>query len=193
MVTSATPLTFSAAAATSSSNPLFAITIAGDVAPAGNASARTSWPTAASGATRNCSVEESPTFTPVAPKLRIAKITKPAIETITGRLLTPRPSFAQRPFSDLFTPPNFGTNGQNKPRPKTTIAAGKTTKAANIAITIPPATTKPRVLFPPSCAKSKVSRARATVPPEAKTAGVTPLSALFIAWWRSSFSSNSSR
>ena len=127
-----------------------AITIAGDVAPAGKASASTSWPTAASGATLNCSVEESPTFTPVAPKLKIARITKPAIETMTGRLLTPRPSLAQRPFSDLFTPPNFGTNGQNKPRPKTTIAAGRTTRAAYMAMMIPPATTSPRVRFPPS-------------------------------------------
>ena len=150
MVTSATPLTFSAADATSSSKPLLAITIAGDVDPAGKASANTSWPTAASGATRNCSVEESPTFTPVAPKLKIARMINPAIDTITGRLLTPRPSLAQRPFSDLFTPPNFGTKGQNKPRPKTTIAAGRTTKAANMAMIIPPATTSPRVRFPPS-------------------------------------------
>ena len=155
--------------------------MAGEVAPAGKASASTSWPIAASGATLNCSVEDRPTFTPVAPKLKIAKIAKPAIETITGRLLTPRPSFAQRPFSDLFTPPNFGTNGQNKPRPNTTIAAGSTTKAANIAMMIPPATTSPRVRLPPSCANSKVRRAKATVPPEANTAGVTPRSALFIA------------
>ena len=105
----------------------------------------------------------------------------PAIETITGRLLTPRPSLAQRPLSDLFTPPNFGINGQNKPLPKTTRAAGSTTRAANIAITIPPATTSPSVLLPPSSANRRVSSARATVPPEAIIAGATPRSALFIA------------
>ena len=118
---------------------------------------------------------------PPTPEASAPSTNTPRIETATGFLLTPRPSFAHSPLSLLFTPPNLGTNGQKRPRPKTTSAAGSTTKAEIIAITTPVAQTIPSERFPARSAKVRVSNARVTVEPEAIIAGPAPRTALAMA------------
>ena len=130
---------------------------------------------------------------PLTPEARPPRIRTPRSETAIGRLLTPLPSFAHKPLSLLLTPPNFGTNGQNRPRPKTTSAAGKTPSAAIIAITIPVAQTRPRALLPARSANERVSSASVTVVPDAMIAGPAPRIAFAMATCLSSCKSNSSR
>ena len=96
----------------------------------------------------NCSVEESPIFIPEAPEANTTRTTRPKEEIIAGRLDTALPSFAQRPVSLLFLPPNLGVAGQKIPRPKIAKAAGSTNSALIIAKKTPVAHAIPNDLLP---------------------------------------------
>ena len=69
--------------------------MAGEVVPAENASARTSWPCTASGFCRKRSFWESPVCTNSNPLAIAPRTTNPTVATTTGRFDTPRPSFPQ--------------------------------------------------------------------------------------------------
>ena len=184
---------FVSAEATSSTLSRLATTTVGLVVPAGKDFDNSSIPATASGFFMNCSVDDRPILSPVLPRANAPRTSTPTTATVRGRLLTPRPSFAQIPLSVLLTPPSFGVPGQKIQRPNETSAAGSTNSAEIRATTIPTAQARPRARVPARSANESVSRARITVPPEAKMAPKDSRQATAIASRRSAKWSNSSR
>ena len=192
-VASSTPSTSASAATTSSLSETGAMTTAGDELPAAKASARISCPTTASGFSMKRSFCERPTCTNRSPLASAPSATKPAIATVTGRLLTPRPRRPHGLREIASGAPKRGMYGQKRPRPKSTRAAGSTRSAKIIATMIPVAHAMPSARFPASSANTSVARARATVPPLARIAGPAPNTARRMASRLSSCRRSSSR
>jgi hypothetical protein len=114
------------------------------------------------------------------------------IPTACGRRWTALPMRPQtRPSRG--PSPSRGTNGQNSPRPRTTIAAGSTTRPASIATTTPTAPENPMARRPSWSASSRVSSASVTVAADARIASAVRRSATCIAWNRLSRSRSWSR
>ena len=132
-------------------------------APAGKALESVSWPSTASGFTRNCSFWLSPTCTPIAAERQDDEHDGRARRRRgSGDAARPRRS-GPRTCPRAAASPTRGTNGQNRPRPKTTIAAGSTNSPNTIATTTPTAEEKPIARRLSCCASSRASSESVTV------------------------------
>ena len=131
----ATPSTALAAAATAGAASGFGQHGDRLGAPAGNARARVSAPATASGFARNCSVSDSPVRSPAAQGEDGEEQGGRAADLAAAGAQQLAEAAPDRPSGTA--PPTRGTNGQNRPRPKSTSAAGSTNRAESIANTTP--------------------------------------------------------
>ncbi len=129
MRTEVTPSTSSAAAVTASARAGVVMMLVGSDEPAGKCWASTSCPVTDSGCTRNCSVWDRPVRRPAMPDPSAARRSRLTMATGTGRLVTTAPTLDQKPLRVGSSWPGRGTNGQNSPRPNSSSAAGRTSRA----------------------------------------------------------------
>ena len=100
-------------------------------------------PATASGSVRNSSVCTGRRVMPGRAEREAERAARAATPTTPGRR-RPRSPMRPQTWPSRASSPTRGTNGQNRPRPKTTSAAGSTTSPESSATTTPMAAATPR-------------------------------------------------